>query len=281
MATIWYDGSFLDEGELRVSPFDRGLCHGLSLFETLLAIDGRPLLLRQHLDRLRLGLERLAVSSVGMDDDGLKGVMISLLERNGLGRGRARIRLSVSMGEGALDEIDSGQAWAWITAAPVSDPSRALRLTGAPWLFNKESVLRGLKVGNYAEHLIALDMARREGFDEMLFFNTAGELCEAAMANVFLIRKGALLTPGLDSGCLAGVTRQLIIRMARERKIECREMPLKLRDVEKAEGVFLTSSVRGPVRVLSFCNGEYGEPTLFNTIQQAWQEEMNTLARGT
>ncbi len=216
-----------------------------------------------------------------MDDRGLEGVMVTLLERNRLHKGMARIRLSVSLGEGALDQVDSGKAWAWITASPAGEAPGALRLTEAPWRFNKESVLRGLKVGNYAEHLIALDMARREGFDEMLFFNTAGELCEAAMANVFLIRKGGLLTPALDSGCLAGVTRQLVIRMARERKIDCREMPLKLGHVKKADGVFLTSSVRGPVRVSSFCGREYPEHSLFNGIQQAWLEEMRAWARGT
>jgi branched-chain amino acid aminotransferase len=280
VATIWYDGNFLDQSELRVSPFDRGLCHGLSLFETILAVRGRPVLLGQHLDRLRLGLERLAVSSVGMDERGLQAVIVSLLEKNGLTRGMARVRLSVSLGEGRLDHTDSGKAWAWITALPIGESPASLRLTEAPWRFNKESVLRGIKVGSYAEHLIALDMARREGFDEMLFFNSAGELCESAMANVFLIRKGALLTPGLDSGCLAGVTRQLVLRMARERKIDCREMPLKLGHVKKADGIFLTSSVRGPVWVSFFGGKEYETHPLFNAIQQMWLEEMSALANG-
>jgi len=210
MAIVWCDGRFLEDGEFKVSPFDRGLCHGLSLFETLLAVKGQPRLVREHLGRLTSGLERLGVNSVGLAEEGIRQAMVSLVARNGLEKGMARIRFAVSLGEGPLDRTDSGQAWAWMTAAAVDQTERGLSMTLAPWRRDRENVLRGLKVGNYAEHLIAMDMARREGFDEMLFYNTSDELCEAAMANVFLIHKDKLLTPSLDSGCLAGVTRALV-----------------------------------------------------------------------
>lgn len=277
MGFVWCDGDFIPISEFRVSPFDRGLCHGMSVFETLLAVDGEPRLLNAHLDRMRSGLERLAVSSVEVSGTGLRRAMVGLLEKNALSQGMARIRLAVSLGAGPLNLIDSGAAWAWMTATPVDEAPESLRITTAPWRRDRENVLRGLKVGNYAEHLIAMDMARREGFGEMLFFNNDDELCEAAMANVFLIRSGSLLTPGLDSGCLAGVTRDLVIRLAAAHGIPCREKPLTRADVSKAEGMFLTSSIRGPVRVSTYGARHFDEHPLFDAVRAIWLEEM---ARG-
>ena len=271
---VWCDGKFLEEEEFTISPFDRGLCHGFSFFETILAVDGKPRLLTEHLDRLRQGLERLGVLSVELSDAGIEEVVVSLLERNDLDKGMARVRFSVSLGRGAVNRTDSGEAWAWMVATGVREAVTPIRLTSAPWRHNSESVLRGLKVGNYAENLVAMDMARREGFDEMLFYNTSDELCEAAMANVFLIRSGKLFTPGLDSGCLAGITRKRIISLAGGMGIVCREKTLRHDDLKKADCIFLTSSISGPVRVGSFMGRSYSENPVCDHLRNAWLAEM-------
>ncbi len=274
MGLVWCDGAFLEEENFRVSPVDRALCHGLSLFETILAVDGRPKLVGAHLDRLRQGLERLGVRSVELAEEGLRKVMVSLLERNGLTEGSVRIRFTVSFGPGPLDQTDGGDLWAWMTAAPANISDDPLRLTVAPWRKDMESVLRGLKTGNYAEHLVAMDMARREGFDEMLFYNTSEELCEAAMANVFLIRGKGLLTPSLDSGCLAGVARAKVIAIAGELEIPCKVKPLGRSDVKKADGIFLTSSVKGPVQVASLGGTSFKPHPFFGAIRERWRKVM-------
>lgn len=275
MGIVWCDGKFIGENDFNVSPTDRGLCHGLSLFETLLAINGKPRFLREHLGRLRCGLERLGVNSVDLDEDGLGKAMISLLEGNGLQNGMSRVRFTLSLGKGPLDRIDNASSWAWMTVSPVDSSIRSLRMTLAPWKRDKESVLRGIKTGNYTEHLIALDMARREGFDEMLFYNTDDELCEASMANVFLIRKGGLETPSLDSACLAGVTRALLIRLAAQHGIPCRECVLRKTDVAKADAMFLTSSVKGPVRVSALQGKTFSEHPLFDVVRSLWVADMS------
>ena len=274
MATVWCDGKFIDERDFRISPYDRGLCHGFSLFETLLAVDGRAQLLNEHLERMRAGLVRLGLVSVELDDVGLNAAMESLLARNGLSKGVARIRFSLSFGEGPLNQTDSERAWAWMTASETTPAMGAIRVNEAPWKKDIESVTRGLKTGNYAEHLIALDMARREGFGEMLFYNTNDELCEAAMANVFLIENGGLMTPSLDSGCLAGVSRALVLRIANEKGIRCEERPLMKRDVAKADGMFLTSSVQGPVEVSDFGLKSFGSQPVFGVVRAEWMRRM-------
>ncbi|MES2982167.1 MAG: aminotransferase class IV [Verrucomicrobiota bacterium] len=274
MAIVWFDGKFIDETEFRISPSDRGLCHGLSLFETILAVDGQPRLLTEHLRRLKSGLVRLNIQGVEIEESGLQQVMIGLLKRNQLDSGMVKIRFAISMGVGPMNLTDSGQAWEWMTVSHVEPSEASLRLTLAPWRKDNESMLRGLKVGNYAEHLIALDMARHEGFDEMLFFNTSDELCEAAMANVFLIRGKDLYTPGLDSGCLPGVTRELIIQIAASQKIPCHVRTLSKKDLSKADGIFLTSSIKGPVWISSFQGTAYPVHPLFSAIRTLWLENM-------
>jgi branched-subunit amino acid aminotransferase/4-amino-4-deoxychorismate lyase len=276
MAIVWREGKYLDENEFRVSPTDRGLCHGLSLFETILAVEGEPKLLAEHFRRMKAGLLRLNIRRIELDDYAMKEVMIELLRRNGLESGMARIRFTLSMGEGPVNLTDSGQAWKWITVSKVEPEEVGLRLTLAPWRKDNESMLRGIKSGNYAEHLIALDMARHEGFDEMLFFNSSDELCEAAMANVFLIRGKELFTPSLDGGCLPGVTRELIIQIASEQRIPCHVKTLTKKDLSKADGIFLTSSIKGPVWISSFQGTAYPVHPLFSAIRNLWLVNMRS-----
>ena len=270
MAIVWCDGSFLAEEEFTVSPFDRSLCHGLSLFETILAVEGRPRLLDAHLDRLRLGLDRFGITGVTISNGGLENAIVSLLDRNELGSGMARVRLAVGFGVGPMNTIDTGEAWAWMTAVQSSLTEDSIRITPAPWKQNKGSATRGLKVGNYAEHIIAMDLSRREGFDEMLFYNTSDELCEAAMANIFLIRGNGLQTPSLDSGCLDGITRKEIFEIAKNLDVTCVEKPLVANDVKKADGIFLTSSIRGPVGVSEYKGRKYDNLPVFQAIRETW-----------
>lgn len=244
MSWIWCNGEFL-KGPLAVSPADRGLTHGLGLFETLLALDGRPLALEWHLARMRAGAARLGLEAGTLGEE-IGGVMAALLERTGLDRGRARLRLALSAGSGDLRMLARGQdALLWITAALCPPAPESVTLVSADFPRNERSPLAGLKCASYAENLVALDQARRAGADEVLFFNTRGELCEAATANVFLVRDGELLTPPLSSGCLPGTMRaRVMARTAVE------ERPLTAADVAAAEELFLTSATRGVVPVV-------------------------------
>jgi branched-chain amino acid aminotransferase len=240
---IWCNGEFLD-GPLAVSPADRGLTNGLGLFETLLAIDGAPLALARHLARMKTGAAKLGweFSAAGME-----AVIAELLGRCGLESGRARVRIALTAGAGDLRSLSRGEdSLCWITASTCPEPPESVTLATAPFPRNDRSPLAGLKCASYAENLIALDHARRAGADEALFYNIRGELCEAAMANVFLVKDGAVLTPPLSSGCLPGTMR--------ERVLECfpvAESVLTAADVVDADGAFLTSATRGVVPVAS------------------------------
>ncbi|HEY1123800.1 MAG TPA: aminotransferase class IV [Haloferula sp.] len=241
MSWIWCNGDFLD-GPLAVSPADRGLTNGLGLFETLLALDGKPVALDLHLARMKAGAARLGWS---LDDKDLEHEIPKLLARKGLEEGRVRVRVAMTAGAGDLRDLARGSdALLWITAAASPPPPESVTLMTSGFPRNERSPLAGLKCASYAENLLALDEARRAGADEPLFYNTRGELCETATANVFLVKDGAIMTPPLSSGCLPGTMRQRVMR-----QVEVKEVLLTGSEVAAADEIFLTSSTRGVVPV--------------------------------
>ena len=212
----------------------------------MLALDGQPLALDLHLARMRGGAARLGLDVGRRGEAEILAGMSGLLERAGLSMGRARVRLALSAGAGDLRQLEAGSdALLWMTVATCPPPPQSITLVTADFPRNERSPLSGIKCASYAENLIALDQARRAGADEVLFYNTRGELCEAATANVFLVRDGDVLTPPLSSGCLPGTMRARV--MAR---IAVKEQPLTAADVAAADELFVTSATRGAVPVV-------------------------------
>jgi branched-chain amino acid aminotransferase len=108
-----------------------------------------------------------------------------------------------------------------------------------PWVRNERSPVAGLKTTSYAENVVALAYAKQRGASEALFANTQGQLCEGTGSNVFVVVEGRVLTPTLASGCLAGVTRALLMEWC-----DVVEFDLPVDVLISADEVFLTSSTR-------------------------------------
>ena len=269
MTQIWCNGQWLDFREFASSPMDRGTLHGLGLFETLLALDGSPVFAGRHLARLQQACDRLGWPLSFSD---FHDTAVELLARNNLTAGRARIRLAVTAGSGPVHDLTPGSdRLVWMTALPVGESSDSLTACLSPWPRNERSPLAGMKCASYAENLIALDYARRQGFGETIFPNTAGHLCEAATANLFVVLDGALLTPPLVSGCLPGITREVVIELARDLGMPCEERDLLPGELPRAEEVFLTSSIRGVTRLSRFEDHRYAAGRTTQVLQQALQ----------
>ncbi len=247
-----------------MSPADRGLTHGLGVFETLLALDGQAVALDLHLARMRDGAERLGLDEGKIGHEEIRAATTGLLERAGLATGRGRVRLAMSAGAGDLRCLKPGSdGLLWITVAVCPPPPETVTLVTADFPRNERSPLSGIKCASYAENLVALDQARRAGADEVLFFNTRGELCEAATANVFLVREGQVLTPPLSSGCLPGTMRARV--MAR---IAVEEIVLTAADLAAADEVFVTSATRGVVPVVKIDGRGYRRGPVAEEVAQ-------------
>jgi branched-subunit amino acid aminotransferase/4-amino-4-deoxychorismate lyase len=268
---IWCNGEFR-EGTLAVSATDRGLCHGLGAFETILALDGAAVALELHLARLATATQRLGLPT--MKVEAFEAAIPELLEQCELVRGRARVRIGITAGSGYLNELSAGSdAKIWITAAATPPPPRFASLATAPFPRNELSPLAGLKAASYAENLIALHHAREHGADEALFLNTCGDVCEAATANIFAVIGGILVTPPLESGCLPGTARSRVIGLAASLGFETSERDLLPAELLRASAVFLTSAVRGVVEVSALDGRPLSGAPLTAILRNGFEQE--------
>jgi branched-chain amino acid aminotransferase len=117
-------------------------------------------------------------------------------------------------------------------------------VASVPWPRNERGATAGLKTISYAENVRALAYAHEQGANEAVFCNTRGELCEATGSNLFAVLGGVVCTPPPDSGCLLGVTRALVLEIARAHGISTEERVLTPGDLRGADEAFLTSTTR-------------------------------------
>lgn len=235
---VWLDGRLVGRDEAVVSAFDHGLTVGDGVFETLKVTGGRPFALTRHLARLRRSAAGLGLA-VDRGDAELAAAVDELLEATGASR--ARLRVTVTGGDGPLGS-GRGDARATVVLALGSLPEVAAttEVVTVPWRRNEHSAVTGLKTTSYAENVVALARATAAGASEALLANTAGDLCEGTGSNVFVAVDGRLLTPPLPSGCLAGITRELVLEVVPEAE----EVDLPMDVLDRAEEVLLTSSTR-------------------------------------
>ena len=241
---IFLNHRFLPETEAGISVTNSGFLFGEGVFETVRADRGRPFRLAAHLERLRRGLQVLGLP----EPDALgraAAVCEQLLEENHLLEQAAVIKLVVSGGNPAEKEP---QPTFLVRATPLDSEAIARRQTGLragiiPWRRDRANPLLGIKSLNYLENRLALRWAHNQGFDEGIFTNHEGELCEGTFSNLFLVRGETLLTPPESSGLLAGITRQFILETAPGLGLEVREVPLRADQIEGCSGAFLTSSL--------------------------------------
>ncbi len=257
MGTIWCNGSWREDGRLEIAAADRGLLHGLGLFETMLALDGRLPLWDRHLARLRRSCQRLGWP----EPEDLTEIIRELLEKDDLAHGPARVRLTLTAGS-----VAGADGLTFVQAARLPETPAFVAAIISPWPRNERSPLAGLKCASYAENLLALDVARQAGCSEAIFFNTAGHLCEAAMANVFVVLDGRLVTPPLASGCLPGVARSLVLELS-----GADEADVTVEDLARAEAMFLTSATRGPVPVRQLDGREFPGSDLIDRVVALWR----------
>lgn len=234
-ALMWIDGELIPSQHATVSATDHALLVGDGAFETLKVLDTGAFAIRRHLHRLRKTLAALSIEDPG--EVLLREAVTKVITANELTSGR--IRITVTAGAGPLGSGEpSGPARVVVAGhSSVAVPS-AVAVT-VPWTRNETGALSGLKTTSYAENVRALRYAHDKLADEAIFSNTRGDLCEGTGSNIFVVVAGRVQTPPLSSGCLAGITRELVLELA-----EVDEVVLPLDSLGMADEVFLTSSTR-------------------------------------
>jgi len=246
-AVMYVAGEILPMAEARVSALDAGLLLGAGLFETLRTYGGRPFRLGAHLERLRASGEALRIL-VRETDDAIAGIVDRLVRANEVPD--ARVRLTATRGplEGPLDDDAGPPATLLVTAGPMTPYPAAFYEQGATVVVsdirvNEHDPRTYHKTTNYLASLLALREARRGRAAEAIRFNTRNRLAEGAVSNVFVVAGGRLLTPPVEDGLLAGVTRATVLEVAEDLGVPAEQRSLSVHDLLDADEVFLTNAI--------------------------------------
>lgn len=253
-----------------IPPDDRGFLLGDGLFETILAIAGRPRFLEQHLTRLARGCAVLGLTAP--DERVARRAVDEALAAAGLDEVRAAVRLTWTAGSGGrgLDRPASPQPRLLATAAPAPAPAGPASLAVVSVRRNPGSPASRLKTLAYLDNVLARREARAAGADEAVMLNTAGELACAAAANLFWVEAGRVYTPALDCGVLDGIARAQVLALSAEIGVETVEARLGVEALETAEAIFLTNSLVG-VRAVDRIDDRQSPPhALTAALAGAW-----------
>lgn len=238
---VWINGALTPLEDARVSPLDHGLIVGDGVFETLRVYSGIPFAWSRHLARLHASAQGLGLVAPAATD--LRAAADAVLAANDLTE--ARLRITVTGGPAPPGSRRAPVPPTVIVVAFEIEPtSPRADVTIVPWTRNEGGALAGLKTISYAENVRALAYAEERGASEAIFANTQGNLCEATGSNVFFVRGGQCITPPLTAGCLNGVTRQLLLEVAREMGVSIAQDDVPVGALRDAEEAFLCSTVR-------------------------------------
>ena len=223
---VWVDGAFVaaPDSVPAIKALDDGVLVGRGVFETMRVEDGRAFFRRRHLVRLQASA---AIVGVDVDTARVDAGIDAVLSR---WRGAVgRLRVTVTAGGATI-----------VAAAAAPAVAAVATMVSVPWPRNERSPLVAAKATGALDNVLAFEHAQSSGATEALFLNTRGEVCEGSRTNVFAVRNGRLLTPPLSAGCLAGVTRALVLEYG-----DAVEASFAMADLLGASEVFLTSSLRG------------------------------------
>jgi len=253
------NGTLTSSSSAQISVTDRSYLFGDGLFETILVQNGKPCYLNEHLNRLRLSTAFFAYDLPSAEE--LAGAMQAVIDANALESGSMRLTVSPRESQGLLAKTNSPLN-ILITIRRGRPYREELYEHGFTVIIaqttrrNEHSPLSRHKTTNFADSILAKREAKLCGSDEAILLNAAGRLTEAAVANLFLVINGAVLTPPVADGVLPGIIREKVLGLCSDLNIPAREQTLTPKDLEEAEEAFLTNSLLGvmPVRKIQNVN---------------------------
>jgi branched-chain amino acid aminotransferase len=240
--TLWVNGSLVDPTMPILRADDHGITVGDGVFESMKVVGGQPFAMTRHLRRLASSAEGLGIE---VDGDVVRAAIGHVLAADPLARARLRVTVTGGPSPFATARGEAGPTLI-VSTTPLSEWPATADVAIAPWTRNERAPTAGLKTTSYADNVVALRFAHDRNASEAIFANTVGELCEGTGSNVFVGIGGQLLTPPPNSGCLLGITRELVIEWLGD----VVERPLPIYALGDSEEAFLASSTRDvqPIR---------------------------------
>lgn len=241
---ILHNHEIKSSSEMILSPGQVGLMNGWGVFSTIKVVDGVLFAFARHWARMHRDAEVMRVMFPWSPDE-LEESLLRLVEANQAWNSTLRVTICRNKGTMWAGPVPATEIDLFAFTAERSDWGRAVKLGVVPNARFAASRFAGTKVMSWAMNLIWYEEAHAAGLDEVILLNERGEVSELTSANIFAEFGKQVRTPPLkSSGCLPGITRELLLEQIRVEGIEVVEAVLTLDDLAAADGVFISSSTR-------------------------------------
>lgn len=248
---ICHNGNILPLEKVRLSPGQAGLLSGWGLFTTLRLYDAQPFAFERHWQRFARDAARTRLP-FDFTPDRVLAALLELVDANRVRNGAARIYFIYNK----FGSWQSDEPLPLVDLLMYTIPQSGIVHPGSAQLGVQRhgryaaGPLTGTKVTSWLQNVWSLEQARTGGFDEVVLLNEREQVAECTAANLFCVRSGRVETPPLSEGCLAGVTREVLLELGPEIGLPVVERPLTLQELYAAQEVFITSTLREvqPVR---------------------------------
>jgi len=249
---ILHNDQIREAAEKLLSPGQVGLLSGWGIFTTMRVADGVLFAFERHWARMAKDAALLRVP-FGSNREEIHARLLRLVAANGVPNCTMRVVLVRNGGGLFQGPIERDSDWIAFTV-DTKEWGPGVKLAYVKEARHAASRFAGAKSISWAMNLTCLEEAQRNGFDEVILLNERGEVAECTSANIFVAKGNQIFTPPLSSGCLPGVTRELLLGEVRAPGYDIREKVLYPADLERAEEVFITSTTRDLLPVLQIEN---------------------------
>lgn len=261
---VYIDGEYFDKDDAKISVFDHGLLYGDGVFEGIRAYNGRVFKLDTHVERLFESAKAILLD-IPVSFDEMKKIVTETCLKNDIRDGYIRLIVTRGAGDLGMNPFLCPKATVICIAAtiqlyPQEFYENGLTIVTVPTTRNYHDAINPrIKSLNYLNNVMAKIEAIQSGVPEAIMLNTQGFVAECTGDNLFLIKKGKLITPCIASGALEGITRNVVIELAKERGLEIVEDFVTRFEVYNAEECFLTGTAAEVIPVIKVDSREIGK----------------------
>jgi len=252
--TIWLDGKWHDRETATISVYDHGLLYGDGIFEGVRVYGGKVFRLAEHLERLYDSAKAIWLT-IPMPLEEMAAVTEEAVRRSGIVEGYIRPIVTRGVGDLGLDPrkcprpsviiiVDTIKLW----PEEVYETGLKVVTAGTP-IPQREALSPRVKSLNYLAHILAKIEGVQAGADDVLMLDSSGSVAEGSGQNIFVVRRGKIATPAPYAGILKGVTRDVVIELARGAGYEVVETMLNRYDVYTADEAFFTGTATEVVAI--------------------------------
>ncbi len=258
-----YNGKIYKADTPVIGADSRGLRYGDGVFETLKIKMGKLILANEHFARLWKGMQVLQfVIPKHFDPEQLQEEILMLAKKNQLEHA-ARVRLTIFRSNGGLYDAADHRPNYIIQTWPLQEGNGEWNSNGLVLGIYDQAkkacdTLSNLKHNNYLPYVMAALEAKKQKWNDAVVLNSADRICDTTIANIFIIKQGAIFTPSLSEGCVAGIVRKYLIDGFKNSGFECIEKPITIPELLDADEVFLTNSIYNIRWVSSIGNKRFG-----------------------